>query len=72
MTGCVLLDPVESVINIINRTYCVFYDIVNIKNIDPSNIKIDKKSSKNIFIYCVGYVTPNSVKPLYLTINNAN
>ena len=27
-----------------NRTYYFFNDIMNIKNFDPNNIKIDKKS----------------------------
>ena len=30
-------------INIKNRTYYFFHDMVNIKNFDPSLIKIDKK-----------------------------
>ena len=41
-----------------NRTYSFFIDIINRKkNFNPSNIKIDKKSSKNIFFYYIGYVT---------------
>ena len=36
-----------------NRTYYFFNDIVNIKNFDPKNIKIDKKSYKNILIYYI-------------------
>ena len=31
-------------INIKNRTYYFFNDMINIKNLDPSLIKIDKKS----------------------------
>ena len=50
--------------NIKNRTY-YFFD-------DNNKIKIDKKSYKDILIYGVGYVTPNSVKPLYLIINKRN
>ena len=42
--------------------------MISIKNLDPNNIKIDKKSHKNIFIHYIGYVTPNSVKPLYIDI----
>ena len=33
-----------------NRTYYFFNDIINIKNFDPNNIKIDEKSHKNILI----------------------
>ena len=42
-------------ISIKNRTY-YFFDIINIKNFDPNNIKIDKTSYKNILIYYIGYV----------------
>ena len=38
-------------VNIKNRTYYFFNDIISIKDLDPNNIKIDKKSYKNIFIY---------------------
>lgn len=31
-------------INIKNRTYNLFDDMINIKNLDPINIKIDEKS----------------------------
>ena len=41
-----------------NRTYYFFNDIINIKNGDANNIKIDEKSSsKDILIYYIGYVT---------------
>ena len=36
-------------------------DIVNIKCHGPNNIEIDERSNKSIFIYNIGYVTPNSV-----------
>ena len=68
-------------INIKNRTYCFFNDTINIKNFDPSLIKIDKKSYKNIGICYIGYITIksisdyeniNSVNSLYLIIGNAD
>ena len=37
-------------INIKNRTYYLFDDLFNIKNLDLNKIKIDKKSYKNNFI----------------------
>ena len=37
-------------VNIRNHTYYFFDDIINIKNFDPNNIKIDKKSYK-IFLF---------------------
>ena len=44
-------------INIKNRTYYVFNDIIYIENFDPNNIKIDEKSLKNIPIYYIVHVT---------------
>ena len=38
------------------------------KNLESNNIKIDENS----LTFFIGYVTPNSVKPFYLIINNAN
>ena len=38
-------------IDIKNRTYYFFDDIINMKNFDPNKIKIDKKSYKDILIY---------------------
>ena len=67
-------------INIKNHTYYFFKDIVNLKIFDPSNIKIDEKSSRNILINYTGYVTIidlkyvkiNSVNLLYLIFNKVN
>ena len=33
---------------------------------------INENSYQNILIYCIGYVTPNSVKSLFLIINKIN
>ena len=41
----------------INHTYYIFDDIINIKDFDPNNIKIDEKSCKSILICYIGYVT---------------
>ena len=38
-------------INIKNRTYYFYNDMINIKDFDLKLIKIDKKSYKNIGIY---------------------
>ena len=65
-------------IDIKNRTYYFFNEIINIKNFDPNNIKTDEKSYKNIFVYYIRYVTIKdskyvkicSVNPLYLIFNN--
>ena len=55
--------------NIKTRTYYFFDDIINIKNLDPNNIKIDEKSYKNLLTYYIGYMTPNNIKHLYHIIN---
>ena len=65
-------------INIKNHTYYYFDDIINIKDFDPSNIKIDEQSYENIFIYYIGYVSIKkvlkvySVNPLYIVFGNKN
>ena len=43
-------------INIKNRTYYFYNDIVNLKNFELKLLKIDKKSCKNIGIYNIGYI----------------
>ena len=64
-------------INIENRTYYFYNDIIDIENFDGKLLKIDKKSYKDIDIFNIGYVTKkkigncmniNSVNPLYLGI----
>ena len=47
--------------NVKNRTYYFFNDTINTKDSDPSLIKIDKKSYKNIGIYYIGYITIKSI-----------
>ena len=68
-------------INIKNRTYYFYNDIIDIETFDSNMLKLDKKTYKNLDIYNIGYVTIkkigygydiNSVNPLYLHINNVN
>ena len=68
-------------INIKNRTYYFYNDIIDLKTFDSNNLKLDKKTYKDLDIYNIGYVTikkigdcydVNSVNPLYLRINNAS
>ena len=68
-------------IDIKNRTYYFYNDIIDIKDFEPKLLKIDKKSYKNIGIYNIGYITIKkiddyeniySVNPLYLTIAHAS
>ena len=64
-------------INIKNRTYYFFNDMINIEELDSTLLKIDTKSYKGIDIYYVGCITIkkigdckkiHSVNPLYLII----
>ena len=68
-------------IDIKNRTYYFYNDIINIKKFDSNLLKIDKKSYKDIGIYNIGYITIKkiddyeniySVNPLYLIIAHAS
>ena len=62
-------------INIKNRTYYFYNDLINIKNFDAKNLKLDKKPSMGLDIYYIGYVDKklawnvDGVNTLYLTIN---
>ena len=44
-------------IDIKNRTYYFYNDMINIKKFDSNLLKIDKKSYKDIGIYNTGYIT---------------
>ena len=68
-------------INIKNRTYYFYNDIVDLKDFDASLLKIDASLYKNIDICYIGYITIKkidgyesiySVNPLYLRINHAS
>ena len=66
-------------INIKNRTYYFYNDIINLDEFDGSKIKVDRKNFNDIDIYYLGYeykkkITEcneiNSVNPLYLRITD--
>ena len=68
-------------INIKNRIYYFYNDIINLKNCEPKLLKIDRKSYKNVGIYNIGYIKIKkiddceniySVNPLYLLVNGAS
>ena len=42
--------------NIKNRTYHFYNDLINNKDFDPNLLKLDSKSYKNIVIYYIGYI----------------
>ena len=64
-------------INIKNRTYYFYNDIIDLDEFDGSKIKVDKKKINDIDVYYLGYeykkkITEcnviNNVNPLYLRI----
>ena len=68
-------------INIKNRTYYFYNDIIYLKNFKSNLLKIDRKSYKSIGIYNIGYITIkkiddfesiDSLNPLYLFTAHAN
>ena len=68
-------------IDIKNRAYYFFDDMINIEVFDSNLLKIDKRSQKNIGIYNIGYITIKKIddyenihseNPLYLTIGEVN
>ena len=63
-------------LNIEGRTYYFYNDLINIRNFNINNLKLDKKDGLGNDIYYIGYITKkktqwdvNSVNPLYLMIN---
>ena len=68
-------------IEIKNRTYYFYNDIINLKNFKSNLLRIDKKHYNWINIYYIGYITIKkihdcksiySVNPLYLFVNHAS
>ena len=67
-------------IHIKETTYYFYNDIIDTETFDSKNLKVDKKTYKDLDIYNIGYVAikqigdcydVNSVNPLYLRIDNA-
>ena len=68
-------------IEINNRTYYFYNDVINLKNFELNLLKIDKKHYKDIDIYYIGYITIKKigdrenirdVNPLHLLVNHAS
>ena len=55
-------------INIKNWTYYFYNDIIDLKDVKPNLLKTDKKSYKNINIYCIGYITINKIDAMRVFI----
>ena len=76
-----LINGRSQIIEIKNRTYYFYNDMINLKNFDSNLLKIDKKHYKGINIYYIGYITIKkiddceniySVNPLYLIIGKVD
>ena len=48
-------------INIKDRTYYFYNDIIDLKTFDSNNLKVDKKTYKDLNIYNIGYVTTKKI-----------
>ena len=67
-------------IDIKNRTYYFFVDMIYVKDFDPNLLKADKKLYKNTDVYYIDYITVkdsdyvkiNSPNPLYLIISEVD
>ena len=68
-------------INIKNRSYYLYRNLIDLKDFDVGFLKNDKKSYKNIDIYCIGYSpfikvgdywSSFTVNLLYLDITHAS
>ena len=65
-------------LDIKNRTYYFYNDLINIANFEAINLKLDKKTSLGLDIYYIAYVDKkpewnvNSVNPLHLMINRTD
>ena len=50
-------------INIKDRTYYFYNDIIDIKTFDSNILRLDNKTNKNLDIYNIGYVTVKNIGP---------
>ena len=63
-------------LDIKSKSYYFYNDLINLSNFSMNNLKIDKKTWRDIDIYYIGYVDENkpkdwcanNVNPLYLVI----
>ena len=64
-----------------NRIYYFYNDMINLKDLESSLLKIDKKHYKGINVYYIGQITIKkiddyesiySVNPLYQQVNDVN
>ena len=61
-------------LNIEGRTFYFYNDLINIKNFNSNNLKLDKKDVLGNDVCNIGYITKkqqwnvNSVNPLYLIL----
>ena len=64
-------------LDIKNRSYCFYNDLINLSSFEAGNLRLDKKTWRDNDIYNIGYIDKNkptdwkvnSVNPLYLIFN---
>ena len=49
-------------LNIKNRTYYFYNDLINLSNFSVNNLKLDKNTWKDIDIYYIGYADKKTLK----------
>ena len=59
-------------INIKNRTYYYFYDIMEVEDINDDRILLEKKSYENILVYNILYKNFLDAKPLSIRFDKAD
>ena len=57
-------------LDIENRTYYFYNNLINVLNFEQGNLNIDKETWKDIDIYYIGYVDKN--KPSDWKVNSAS
>ena len=53
-----------------NKSYYFYNDLINLSKFSIDNLKLDKKTWRDIDIYYIGYVDKN--KPEYWCVNSVN
>ena len=55
-------------INIKERTYYFYNDIIDVKTFDSKNLKLDKKTYQDLDIYNIGYVATKKLVVVMMLI----
>ena len=53
-------------LNIEGRRYYFYNDLINTKNFNNNNLKLDKKGVLGNYVYCIGYITKKNHSGLFV------